>query len=178
MSPLGKRMSVELFTGMSRITGQIITHHIHVRDELNDGRVSILVFREMEVTDLHDLRAPRLSSSEAWIEKSEILLGVPYRIKGTTSMLTERALQSRLGKDEHRLLLDIPPFRVEGNYYHAGTLHIDDALRRDRTPFGALNNVLVTYLPDPSVSFVVDEVAFNFDQVKMLCTEFEIEGAC
>ncbi len=174
MSPLGKRMAVELFTPLSRITGEITTHHIHVRDELNDTRVSILVFREAQIADLNALRAPRVKSGEAWLEKSDILLAVPSRIKGTTSMLTQRALQSRMGKNEHRLLLEVPPFRVEGNYYFAGPLHVEDALRRDRVPFGALSNVQVTYLPNPSVSFVADEVAFNVEQVKMLCTEFEV----
>ena len=174
MSPLGKRMDVELFTPQSRITGQIVTHHIHVRDELNDSRLSILVFREAEIASLHDLRAPRVDAGDAWLEKNEILLAVPYRIKGTTSMLTQRALQSRLGKNEHRLLLKMGVFRVEGNFYHAGKLRIEDVLRRDRAPFGALNNVHVTCLVNPSVSFVADEVALNVEQVKMLCTEYEI----
>lgn len=174
MSPLGKRMDVELFTPHSRITGQIVTHHIHVRDELNDSRLSILVFRQSEIASLHDMRAPRVGSGDAWLEKSEILLAIPYRIKGTTSMLTQRALQSRLGKNEHRLLLELGPFRVEGNYYQAGQLHIEDVLRRDRVPFDVLNSVHVACLTNPSISFVTDELAFNTEQVKMLCTEYEI----
>ena len=177
MSPLGKRMPVELFTAMSRITGQITTHHVHVRDELNDTRRSILIFRDMGVADLHDLCAPRLESAEAWIEKDEILLVVPYRIKGTTSMLAQRTIQSRLGKNEHRVLIDVPPFRVEGNHYFAGQLHVEDALRRDRAPFGALSHVLVTFLPNPSVSFEADEIAFNSGRVTMLCSSFETRQA-
>ena len=174
MSPLGKRMDVELFTPQSRITGQIVTHHIHVRDELNDTRLSVLVFHQAEIASVNDLRAPRVDAGDAWLEKSEILLAVPYRIKGTTSMLTQRALQSRLGKNEHRLLLEMGVFRVEGNFYHAGTLRIEEVLRRDRVPFGVLNNVHVTCLTNPSISFVADELAFNTEQVKMLCAEYEI----
>ena len=175
MSPLGKRMEVELFTTMSRVVGAITTHHIHIRDELNDTRVSILVFQEMECATLSDLQATRIASRDAWLEKDEILLAVPYHIKGTTSMLTQRAIQSRLGKGEHRILLDLPPFRVEGNFYFAGKLRIEDALRRDRSPFGSLTNAEVTYLPDPAVSFVVDEVAFNCDRVKMLCADLKVK---
>ena len=174
MSPLGKRMEVELFTTVSRVTGEITTHHIHVRDELNDTRVSILVFQKIEVAVLNDLPSPRISSRDAWLEKDEILLAVPYHIKGTTSMLTQRAIQSRLGKGEHRILLDLPPFRVEGNFYFAGNLRVEDALRRDRIPFGALTNAKVTFLPDPAVSFFVDEVAFNCDRVKMLCADYKV----
>ena len=103
MSPLGKRMEVELFSPVSRITGEITTHHIHVRDELNDSRLSILVFQKIEVADLNDLQAPRITSRDAWLEKDDILLAVPYHIRGTTSMLTQRAIQSRLGKGEHLL---------------------------------------------------------------------------
>jgi hypothetical protein len=146
-----------------------------VRDELNDARVSVLLFHEMEVASLHDLDAPRVHSGEAWVDKDQILLAVPVKVKGTTSMLTQRALQSRLGKNEHRILIDIPPFRVQGNFYFVGNLRIEDALRRDQAPFGSLNYAEMTYLPDPSVSFAVDEIVFNTARVQMLCTEFEIE---
>ena len=176
MSPLGKRMTVELFTTMSRITGEITTHHIHVRDELNDTRVSILVFRKMKVAALHDLRAPRIDSATAWLEKDDVLLAVPYHVKGTTSMLTQRTIQSRLGKNEHRILVDLPPFRIEGNLYFVGKLRVEDVLRRDRTPFGSLSNAQVTYVPDPAVSFVVDEIVFNCDRIKMLCTDYEVRS--
>ena len=176
MSPLGKRMGVELFTTTSRITGEITTTHIHVRDELNDTRVSILVFRKMEVAALHDLKAARLESTDAWLEKDELLLAVPYHVKGTTSMLTQRTIQSRLGKNEHRILIDLPPFRVEGNLYFVGKLRIEDVLRRDLVPFGSLSNAQVTYLPDPAVSFVADEIAFNCDLVKMLCTDYKVQS--
>ena len=176
MSPLGKRMGVELFTTVSRIAGEITTHHIHVRDELNDTRVSILVFRKMEVAALHDLRAARLESTDAWLEKDEVLLAVPSHVKGTTSMLTQRTIQSRLGKNEHRILVDLPPFRIEGNLYFVGKLRVEDVLRRDRATFGSLSSAQVTYLPDPAVSFVADEIAFNCDRVKMLCIDYAVQS--
>jgi hypothetical protein len=167
-------MAVELFTTASRITGEITTTHIHVRDELNDTRVSILVFRKMLVSTLYDLRAARLESTDAWLEKDEILLAVPSHVKGTTSVLTQRTIQSRLGKNEYRILVDLPPFRVEGNLYFVGKLRIEDVLRRERVPFGLLSKAQVTYLPDPSVLFFADEIAFNCDRVKMLCTDYEV----
>jgi hypothetical protein len=168
-------MAVELFTSMSRITGEIATHHIHVRDELNDTRVSILVFRKMKVAMLRDLQGQRISSTGAWLEKTEILIAVPYHVKGTTSMLTQRTIQSRIGRNEHRILIDLPPFRIEGDLYFVGKLRVEDVLRRDRAPFGALSNAQVTFLPDPSVSFVAEEIAFNCDRVKMLCTAYKVQ---
>jgi hypothetical protein len=167
-------MEVELFSSVSRITGEITTHHIHVRDELNDSRVSILVFQKIAVASLNDLHAPRVTSRDAWLEKDDILLAVPYHIKGTTSMLTQRTIQSRLGKGEHRVLIDLSPFRVQGNYYFAGKLRVEDALRRDRVPFGALTNAEVTYLPDPAISFFVDEIAFNCERISMLCADYSV----
>ena len=177
MSPLGKRMPVELYTTMSRIVGEVVTHHVHLRDELNDTRMSILVFDDIEMAALYDLKSPRITSTEAWVEKDEILLAVPYRIKGMTSMLTRRAIQSRLGKNDHLILLDIPPFRVQGHFFHAGKLRIEDALRRDRVPFGLLGNAHISFLPDPDVSFVADDLVFNCDRVKMLCSKFETRQA-
>ena len=77
MSALGKRMPVEVFTTTWRVTGTINTHHIHVRDELNDTRRSVLVFREIQVAELNDMRAPRVMGNESWIDKSTILFAVP-----------------------------------------------------------------------------------------------------
>jgi hypothetical protein len=91
-------------------------------------------------------------------------------------MLTQRTIQSRLGKNEYRILVDMPPFRVEGNLYFVGKLRIEDVLRRDRAPFGSLSNAQVTYLPDPAISFLADEVAFNCDRVKMLCTDYKVQS--
>ena len=166
-------MSVELFTATSRITGEIRTRHIHIRDELNETRRSILIFDRVVVSELGDLKAPRLVSGGAWLEKSTVLLALPVKIKGTTSMLTQRSLQSRLGRNEHRILVDLPEFRIVGNFYFVGSFRIESALRRDRMPFVSLSSAEVTFLPDPAISFTADEIVLNADQVRMLCTGFE-----
>lgn len=171
---MARRMPVEFFTETSRIVGDISTQHIHVRDELNDGRTSILLFHRLEMSDLH-AQAAQVTSAGAWLEKSAVLLAVPYRIKGTTSMLTQRTIQARLGKDEHRILIDVPPFRVQGNFLLAGKPRVEDILRRDRVPFALVTQAEVTYLPDPAVSFTVEELVFNCEQLKMLCTSFETQ---
>jgi hypothetical protein len=80
-----------------------------------------------------------------------------------------------LGKNEHRILIEVPPFRLQGNFYFVGKLRVEDALRRDQAPFGLLSYAEMTYLPDPSISFAVDEIVFNCSRVKMLCTEFEVQ---
>jgi hypothetical protein len=166
-------MSVELFTATSRVTGEITTHHIHMRDELNDPRLSILILNHMEVALLSDLRASRLTSSEGWLQKGDVLLAVPYKVKGTTSILAQRSISSRLGKNEHRILVELHPFRIVGNLYLAGKFSVRNALRRDQVSFSTLSNAEVTFLPDPSISFVIGEVVFNTRQVKMLCAGFE-----
>lgn len=175
MSALGKRMPVELFTATWRVTGAINTNHIHIRDELNDTRRSVLVFREIEVADLNDMRAPRVTGNESWIDKSTVLFAVPQKIRGATSTLAQRTIQSRLGKNEHRLLLSLPSWRIIGHLYFVGRFQIEDALRRDSAAFGSLSNVEMTFLPDPSISFVADELAFNIHQVSMLCSQFDID---
>ena len=175
MSALAKRMPVEVFTATWRVTGTISTHHIHIRDELNDTRRSVLIFREIQVAELNDMRAPRVMGHESWIDKSTILFAVPQRVKGVTSTLTQRTIQSRLGKNEHRLLLALSDWRIVGHFYFVGRFHVEDALRRDSAAFGSLSNVQITFLPDPSISFVADELAFNVRQVSMLCSRFDIE---
>jgi hypothetical protein len=173
MSTLGQRLPIELFTSMSRITGTVVSRHIHVRDELNDSRLSLLIFGEMELATLGDLRAPRLVSADACLRKDEVLLAVPYKVKGTTSVLTQRSIQSRLGRNEVRLLLDTGPFRVAGNFYYVGSFQIEDSLWRDSGHFAALTNAEITYLPDSAISFACDELAFNTARVDMVCADFE-----
>src|SRR5512143_4051347 len=99
MSTLSRRIAVEVYTATSRITGGIRTPHPHIRDELNDPRLSLLIFHEMEVAALSDLRASRLTSGEAWLKKDEVLLAVPHNPKGTTSILAQRTIESRLGRN-------------------------------------------------------------------------------
>jgi hypothetical protein len=173
MSTLNRRVAVEVYTAMSRITGGIRTPHLHIRDELNDPRVSLLVFYEMEVAALSDLRSPRLVSGEAWLRKDEVLLAVPHKAKGTTSYLAQQTIESRLGRNEHRLLFEVPPFRVVGNLYFVGKLQIQDALWRDANRFASVSDAEVTSLVDPAVSFAVDEVVLNTARVSMLCTQFD-----
>jgi hypothetical protein len=175
MSSLAKRMQAEVFTATWRVTGTINTHHIHIRDELNDTRRSVLIFREVQVADLKDMRAPRVKGNESWIDKSTILFAVPQKVRGATSTLTQRTIQSRLGKNEHRLLLALPCWRVIGHFYFVGRFQVEDALRRDSAAFGSLSNAEVTFLPDPSISFVADELAFSISQVNMLCSQFDID---
>jgi hypothetical protein len=175
MSSLGARMPIELFTDTLYITGEISTRNIHIRDELNDTRRSLLVFSEMEAATLGDMRAPRISSDDACIKKDEILLAIPRKVKGSTSALTQRSIQARLGKNEHRLLLDIPPFRVKGNFYFVGTFRVEDTWWRDTAPFVALTNAQISYLPNPGISFAVDEVAVSAQKVRLLCAEFKEE---
>ena len=175
MSAIVKRMPVELFTVTWRVTGTINTHHIHIRDELNDTRRSVLVFREIKVAELNDMRAPRITGKASWIDKSTVLFAVPQKVRGVTSTLTQRTIQSRLGKNEHRLLLALPSWRIIGHFYFVGRFQVEDALRRDSAAFGSLSNVEVTFLPDPSISFVADELAFNIKQVNMLCSQFDID---
>ncbi len=172
---LRRRVPVELFTATSRITGEILTHHIHIRDELNDERLSMLIFAQMEVATLSNLRGARLHSREAWLAKDDVLLAVPCRVKGTTSMLAQHSIRSRLGKNEHRVLIEIPPFRVVGNLYFVGKFRIQDALRRDPVPFAFLTGAQATFLPDPTISFVADELVFNTGRVKMLCSRFKTQ---
>jgi len=172
MSARANRMSVELFTSSSRILGQIRTRHIHVRDELNDATRSLLIFDQMEVASLNDLRGHRLVSKNAWLSKSLVLLAVPSKIKGTTSVLTQRSIRDKLGKNEHRILADISPFRVLGDLYFAGQFRAEDALRREGVPFASLLRAEVAFLPDPGVSFALDEVVLNTEAVEMLCTDF------
>ena len=174
MSALGKRMPVEVWTAFSKIEGTITTHHIHVRDELNDRRRSLLIFNEMEVAQLDNLCAPRLLSGEAWLAKDAILFAVPRKVKGVTSTLVQRSLQSRLGKNEHRVLIQVPPFRLVGNFHFVGRFQIQDALQRDQADFGLLTHAEVTLLPDPTVSFATQEVVFAMQHVKMFCAQFEI----
>ena len=175
MSALAKRMPVEVFTSTWRVTGTINTHHIHIRDELNDTRRSVLIFREIQVAELNDMSAPRVAGDASWIDKSTILFAVPQRVRGVTSTLTQRTIQSRLGKNEHRLLLALPSWRIVGHFYFVGRFQVEDALRRDSAAFGSLSNVQMTFLPDPSISFVADEVAFSIKKVSMLCSQFKIE---
>ncbi len=175
MGALRRRMPVELFTTTSRVTGEVVTHHIHIRDELNDERLSMLIFARMEVAALSDLRSARLHSREAWLAKDEVLLAVPCKVKGTTSMLAQHSIRSRLGRNEHRVLIEIPPFRIVGNLYVVGKFRIQDALRRDPVPFAFLTNAQATFLPDPAISFVADELVFNTGRVKMLCSRFKVE---
>ena len=158
---------------MSRITGGIRTPHLHIRDELNDPRLSLLIFYEMEVAALSDLRSPRLVSGEAWLRKDEVLLAVPRKAKGSTPILAQRTIESRLGRNEHRLLLEVPPFRVEGNLHFEGKLLVQDALCRDGSRFASLSDVEVMSLADPAVSFAVNEVVLNTARVSMLCTQFD-----
>ena len=173
MSALANRMAVELFTSTSRITGEVRTRHIHVRDELNDTHRSVFIFDGMQVASLHDLRAPRLVSKSAWLSKSAVLLAVPGKIKGTTSVLAQRSIQYKLGKNEHRVLAEVPPFHVAGNVYFAGQLRLEDALRREGVPFVSLGRAEVAFLQNPEVLFAVDELVFNTEAVEMLCAEFE-----
>lgn len=168
-----KRMPVEVFTWTSRIAGTINTHHIHIRDELNDSRLSMLIFREMQVNDLYDLRGPRLLAREAWIDKGTILIAIPQKVRGITSTLTQRSMQSRLGKNEYRILIELPPFRVVGNFYLLGRFQIEDALWRDTGDFAPLSNAEVTCLSNPAVSFAAEELVFSVKQVKMFCSQFE-----
>ncbi len=176
MSALSKRMPVEIFTTATRVTGVINTHHIHIRDELNDTRHSVLLFQEMQVSDLGDLRGTRIAGHDAWIDKAAILLAVPQRVKGHTWTLAQRTIQSRLGRNEHRLLIELTPWRVVGNFYFVGRFQVIDALRRDSAAFAPMSNAEVTFMPDSSISFVVDELAFNVKQVKMLCSQFTLES--
>ena len=175
MGVLRKRMPVEVYTATSRITGTIASRHIHVRDELNDIRLSLLIFNNVVMAELNDLRALRFSGGEAWIDKAAILLTVPRKVKGATAALAQRSIQSKLGKNEHRILLDIPPFRVVGNFYFVGRFQIQDALRRDSAPFATLSNAQVTFLPDPAISFITNEIVFNVRRVEMLCAQLKSE---
>ncbi len=168
-----KRMSVELFTDMLRVTGNILTYHVYVRDELNDARQSLLIFTDIRTEQLSRLDLPPFNGRETWLSKDQVLLAMPHQVKGVTSTLTQRAIHARLGKNEHRILLDIPPFRVIGTWYFAGRFQIEDALQRDMPPFATVSDAEVTWLPDPSISFITDEVIFNTSRVKMLCARFD-----
>jgi hypothetical protein len=174
MSALGRRLPVELFTAASRVTGTVVSRHIHIRDELNDARLSALVFTEMQVATLSDLRGARVVSGDAWLKKTEILLAVPLKVKGATSALAQRSIQTRLGKNEQRILLDLVPFRVEGTFFYAGKVRVDDPPWREGGVFASLSDVQVTFVPDPAISFAVDELSFNTERIAMFCADFQM----
>jgi len=162
-------MPVELFTTGSRLAGEIETHHIHIRDVLNDATKGYLIVHRASLASLLNLKAPPVSSQETRINKDAIILAIPRKVRGTTAMLKQRILHSRLGRNEYRVLLEVYPFQVVGNLHVIGSFDVQEAIFKLDETFISLSRATVTYLPVPSVAFAVQEIVVNRDYGQILC---------
>lgn len=170
-----EEMPVELFTAHSRITGKYPTRHIHIRDVLNEAKESYLDLQAISIDYLEDAQRSSVSSMEARLDKGAIILAIPHRVKGHTEAIKRRAFLAQAGRLEDRLLISAPPFQISGNLRLPRGYDVRDALNRMEETFITLSEVVVRYLPLPSVSFTAQEIVVNREYIQMVCAGFHEE---